>query len=52
MQAVAAYKVNDEAVIRNKSLTKAQLRQAMGSLDKAQAYMDYTSRVNVCVHYV
>ena len=33
----AAYKVNDEAVIRNKSLTKAQLRRAMGSLDKAQA---------------
>jgi hypothetical protein len=33
----AVYKINDEAAIRNKSLTKAQLRRAMGSLDKPQA---------------
>ena len=45
----AAYKVNDEAAIRNKSLTKAQLRRAMGSLDKQQAvYGLYVSGECVC----
>ena len=45
----AAYKVNDEAAIRNKSLTKAELRRAMGSLDKPQAvYGPYVEGECVC----
>ena len=45
----ATYKVNDEAAIRNKSFSKAQLRRAMGSLDKPQAvYGLYVEGECVC----